>query len=66
VRVPEEAHLAPQGPKLLQLIPNSRLVTLEHAGVGRAIEAKAAELADIILDFLQEVRAARKTSGGKS
>jgi pimeloyl-ACP methyl ester carboxylesterase len=54
IRVPEESHLSPQGPKLLALIPNSRLVTIAHNGGGRAIEAKAAEIAEAILGYLRE------------
>jgi pimeloyl-ACP methyl ester carboxylesterase len=61
VRVPSETHLTPQGPKLLKLIPNSRLVTVQHTAGGRAIEAKAEELSEIILGFLKEVRSARST-----
>lgn len=62
IRVPEEVHLNPQGPKLLKIIPNSRLVTVQHPGSGRAIEAKADEIAEIILSFLKEVREARTTA----
>lgn len=59
IRVPAEAHLSPQGPKILQRIPGSRLVTVQHTGVGRAIEVKAEELAENILSFLKEVCSAR-------
>lgn len=60
VRVPEEAHLTPQGPKLIKLIPNSRLATLKHAGPRKVTDAKAHELAAIIIGFLREGRAARR------
>ena len=59
LRVPEEKHLAPQGPKIVERIPGSRLVTIEHAGPGRSFEAQAEPLAAAILAFLREVRAAR-------
>ncbi len=62
IRVPDEAHLNPQGPKLLKIIPNSRLVTVQHTGSGRVVEAKADEIAEIILSFLKEVREARTTA----
>jgi len=54
IRVPEEAHLSPQGPKLVAIIPRSRLVTIEHKGGGRAVEAKSGEIADVILSYLKE------------
>lgn len=54
VRVPEEAHLSPQGAKLIKLIPDSRLVTIEHTTGGIVVEAPAADaIARIILDFLR-------------
>ena len=61
VRVPSEAHLSPQGEKLTKLIRNSRLVTMEHTAGGMVVEAKAKELAEIILVFLKEARADRIT-----
>jgi pimeloyl-ACP methyl ester carboxylesterase len=54
IRVPEESHLSPQGPKLVAIIPRSRLVTIEHKGGGRAVEAKSGEIADVILSYLKE------------
>jgi pimeloyl-ACP methyl ester carboxylesterase len=56
IRVPDESHLNPQGPKLLKIIPNSRLITVQHTGRGKAVEAKADEIAEIILGFLREVK----------
>lgn len=54
VRVPDESHLSPQGEKLLKLIPDSRLATVEHSTGGMVVEAGAAdELARLILDFLR-------------
>ena len=54
VRVPDEEHLGPQGPKLLKLIPDSRLATVEHTSGGIVVEASAAdEIARLVLDFLQ-------------
>ncbi len=54
VRVPDEAHLSPQGEKLLKLIPGSRLATVEHTAGGIIVEAPAADqLARLILDFLR-------------
>lgn len=54
IRVPEESHLSPQGPKLVAIIPRSRLVTIEHKGGGRAVEAKSGEIADVILSYIKE------------
>jgi len=54
VRVPDEAHLPTQGPKLVKLIPNSRLATVAHTTGGIVVESSAAdELARLILDFLR-------------
>ncbi|MFN8559844.1 MAG: alpha/beta hydrolase [Dehalococcoidia bacterium] len=52
VRVPSEAHLAPQGPKLIRLVPNSRLATVTLPAAGMAVEVKADEMAGLVLDFL--------------
>jgi pimeloyl-ACP methyl ester carboxylesterase len=59
LRVPEEAHLPPQGPKIVERIPGSRLATVEHTGPGRSFETQAGKLAEVILGFLKEVRSAR-------
>lgn len=54
VRVPDEAHLSPQGEKLLKLIPDSRLATIEHKTGGIVVEAPATdEIARVVLDFLR-------------
>lgn len=53
VRTPPEAHLPPQGEKLVKLIPGSRLATVEHTAGGLVVEARAEELARLILDFLE-------------
>jgi pimeloyl-ACP methyl ester carboxylesterase len=53
VRTPHEAHLPPQGEKLQKLIPGSRLATIDHTAVGMVVEARAEELAALVLDFLQ-------------
>ena len=62
VRVPSEAHLNPQGAKLTKLIPNSRLVTVEHTAGGMVVESKAKEIAEIIRGFLKEVCSTRTTA----
>jgi pimeloyl-ACP methyl ester carboxylesterase len=59
LRVPEEKHLPPQGPYIVERISGSRLVTIEHNGPGRSFETQAAQLATAILDYLREVRSAR-------
>ena len=56
IRIPEEAYLPPQGEKLLQLIPSSRLITLECEGNLRVVETNAEQLADAILGYLNELR----------
>jgi|TARA_B100002003_G_C13675411_1_gene341691 hypothetical protein len=56
VRVPDEAHLPALGPEIEQIIPDSSLVTLENPAGGVAVEAKAEELASIIVDYLRQVR----------
>ena len=53
VATPPEAHLGRQGEKLVKLIAGSRLATVEHTAGGLAVEAKAEELARLILDFLK-------------
>ena len=53
VATPPEAHLGRQGEKLVKLVPGSRLATVEHTAGGLAVEAKAEELARLILDFLK-------------
>ncbi|MBI4199355.1 MAG: alpha/beta fold hydrolase [Chloroflexi bacterium] len=62
IRVPAEAHLSPQGAKLTKLIPNSRLATVENPAGGLAVEAKAEELAELILDFLRSVRQSKSAA----
>ncbi len=52
VATPPEEHLGLQGEKLVKLIPGSRLATVKNATGGLAVEAKAEELARLILDFL--------------
>jgi pimeloyl-ACP methyl ester carboxylesterase len=54
VATPAEQHLERQGDKLVKLIPDSRLATVEHTRGGLVVEAKAEELAKLILDFLKE------------
>ena len=56
LRIPAEKHLAPQGPRILERIPNAELVTIEHDGNGRPYEAKAAEVAAAILAYLKSLR----------
>jgi pimeloyl-ACP methyl ester carboxylesterase len=53
VVTPQEEHLGRQGEKLVKLVPNSRLATVEHTGDGIVVEAKPEELAILILDFLK-------------
>jgi pimeloyl-ACP methyl ester carboxylesterase len=53
VATPQEEHLGRQGEKLVKLVPSSRLATVEHVGGGIVVEAKAEELARLILDFLK-------------
>lgn len=53
VVTPQEEHLGRQGGKLVKLVSNSRLATVEHTGDGIAVETKAEELAILILDFLK-------------
>ncbi len=55
VRVPSETHLAPQGEALVRLIPHSRLATLSLPEGGMAVEARAEEIADLALNFLNAV-----------
>lgn len=52
VEIPAEEHLGRQGAKLIQLVPNSRLATVHHRSGGMAVEAKAEEIARLLLDFL--------------
>lgn len=53
VATPQEEQLGRQGEKLIKLIPNSQLATVEHAAGGIVVEAKAEEFARLILDFLK-------------
>jgi pimeloyl-ACP methyl ester carboxylesterase len=53
VAVPQEEHLERQGEKLVKLVPGSRLATVEHTAGGLAVEAKAEELARLVLNFLK-------------
>lgn len=53
VTTPEEEHLGRQGEKLVKLVPNSRLATVEHTAGGLVVEARAEELVRLILDFLE-------------
>lgn len=54
VAAPQEDHLGRQGEKLVKLVPDSRLVTVEHTKGGMVVEAEARELARLILGFLSE------------
>ena len=54
VATPQEDHLGRQGEKLVKLVPDSRLATIEHTVGGMAVEAEAPELARLILGFLSE------------
>jgi len=54
VATPDENHLGRQGDKLVKLVPDSRLVTLEHTAGGMVVDAEAQELAWLILGFLGE------------
>jgi len=54
VVTPQEEHLGRQGEKLVKLIPGSRLSIVEHNEGGLVVEAKAEQLAKLILDFLKE------------
>ena len=54
VATPQEDHLGRQGEKLEKLVPDSRLVTVEHTTGGMVVEAEARELARLILGFLGE------------
>ena len=54
VATPHEDHLGRQGEKLVKLVPDSRLATVEHTAGGMAVEAEARELARLILGFLSE------------
>ena len=54
VATPQEDHLGRQGEKLEKLVPDSRLVTVEHTTGGMVVEAEARELARLILGFLSE------------
>jgi hypothetical protein len=54
VATPEEAHLGRQGKKLVNLVPGSRLATVEHRAGGLVVEVEAEEFARLILDFLKE------------
>jgi pimeloyl-ACP methyl ester carboxylesterase len=53
VATPEEAHLGLQGESLVKLVQDSRLATVKHTTGGLVVEAKAEELARLILDFLR-------------
>ncbi len=53
VATPQEEHLGRQGEKLVKLVPSSRLATVDHTADGTVVEAKAEELARLILDFLK-------------
>ncbi len=50
-RVPEEAHLGEQGPKMLRVLKRGELVTLDGAGFD-ATEARAPEIAKVASRFL--------------
>jgi pimeloyl-ACP methyl ester carboxylesterase len=52
VAVPQEKHLGRQGEKLAQLIPGSRLATVEHTRGGAVVEVEAERIAALILEFL--------------
>ena len=54
VATPHEDHLGRQGEKLVKLVPDSRLATIEHTAGGMAVEAEARQLARLILGFLSE------------
>jgi hypothetical protein len=54
VATPQEGHLGRQGEKLLKLVPDGRLATVEHTAGGLVVEAEARELARLILGFLRE------------
>jgi pimeloyl-ACP methyl ester carboxylesterase len=56
VATPQEEHLGRQGEKLVKLVRDSRLATLEHTRGGLAVEALAEPLSRLILDFLEEPR----------
>ncbi len=53
VATPEEAHLGLQGESLVKLVQGSRLATVKHDTGGLVVEAKAEELAELILNFLR-------------
>jgi hypothetical protein len=53
VATPEEGHLGLQGESLVKLVQDSRLATVKHTTGGLVVEAKAEELARLILDFLR-------------
>lgn len=54
VLTPQEEHLGRQGEKLVKLVSGSRLATVTHTAGGSAVEAKAEEIARLILDFLEQ------------
>ncbi len=53
VATPQEEHLGRQGEKLVKLLADSQLATVGHTQGGIAVEAKAEQLAALILDFLK-------------
>ena len=54
-RVPEEAHLGAQGPKIIKLLRHGELVTLKGAGFD-ATDARAADIARAASRFLLSVK----------
>jgi pimeloyl-ACP methyl ester carboxylesterase len=53
VVTPAEEHLGRQGEALVKLVPGSRLATVQHTTGGMVVEARAEELARLIVDFLE-------------
>lgn len=53
VATPPEEHLGRQGERLIKLVANSQLATVEHTTGGIVVEARPEELARLILDFLK-------------